>query len=76
MLATIVLVLVIGVIATICGILLIDFYLSRKRIDTNEAIMRVGGEMERYTDHMMEKMTTELTKWYNDMMKKDSEGED
>ena len=76
MLAAIVLVLVIGVVATICCGILIDFYLSRKRIDTNEAIMRVGGEMERYTDHMMEKMTTELTKWYNDMMNKTEKGED
>ena len=76
MLTTIVLVLVIGVVATVCGGVLIDFYLNRKRIDTNEAIMRIGGELERYTDHLVEKTTEEMTKWYNDMMKTVSKDED
>jgi purine-cytosine permease-like protein len=63
-----VLVILIGLVTVICGVVLIDFYLNRKRIDRNEAIMRIGGELDRYTSHMIDKTVEEMKNWMNEMM--------
>ncbi len=62
------LVILIGLVTVICGVVLIDFYLNRKRIDRNEAIMRIGGELDRYTSHMIDKTVEEMKNWMNEMM--------
>lgn len=66
-----VLVILIGLVTVICGVVLIDFYLNRKRIDRNEAIMRIGGELDHYTSHMIDKTVEELKNWMNEMMNRE-----
>ena len=63
-----VLVILIGLVTMICGVVLISFYLEKKRLNTNEAIMRIGGELNRYTSHMIDKTVEEIKNWMNEMM--------
>lgn len=80
MLTTIVLVLVIGLVVFIvgAGLMTLNHRYAVRRSNGLAKFLTVDAvkAMEDYTGHMMEKVTTEMTKWYNEMMNTVKKDED